>query len=186
MNKTEKDLRFQKTEEGIINAMLALLGEKTFEEISVKDICEKANISRSGFYLHYMDKYDLVESYQKRLIGKGMSHLEETLSHGKKAALLQMLGLMTNEGKMLAMLLSKHGSRDIQEQVKTMFKENARRNLLPHIRMKLESDTEVRYLISFISNAMFGVLQEWIDSGQKESPEELGALLDKFIPFDLQ
>ncbi|MGZ2546862.1 TetR/AcrR family transcriptional regulator [Staphylococcus saprophyticus] len=36
-----------------------------FDEISVKDICKLAEISRGTFYLHYQDKYDLVSKYQK-------------------------------------------------------------------------------------------------------------------------
>lgn len=64
MNKEEKDIRYQRTHKSILQAMIELLKVKNFDQITVKDICEQAQISRSGFYLHYLDKFDLVEKYQ--------------------------------------------------------------------------------------------------------------------------
>ena len=47
------DLRIIKTKKAIRDAFLALIEEKGFERISVKEITEKAMISRNTFYLHY-------------------------------------------------------------------------------------------------------------------------------------
>lgn len=53
------DLRIRKTQKAIKDAFLELIEEKDFEHISVKDITDRAMISRNTFYLHYTDKYDL-------------------------------------------------------------------------------------------------------------------------------
>ena len=58
-NKT--DLRIIKTKKSIYRAFFKLLNEKGFEKISVKDISDEAVISRNTFYLHYEDKYDLMD-----------------------------------------------------------------------------------------------------------------------------
>lgn len=55
------DKRVQKTQQGIRNAFISLLKEKRFAEITVQDIAERAQISRSTFYDHYTDKYLLLE-----------------------------------------------------------------------------------------------------------------------------
>ena len=68
----DKDIRYQRTKKNILEAMTQLLEKKNFEQITVKNICEQAEISRSGFYLHYTDKYDLVEKYQLELMGRGV------------------------------------------------------------------------------------------------------------------
>ena len=52
------DLRIIKTKKVIYEALIDLMKEKTFEEIKVSDICNKALINRSTFYAHYEDKYD--------------------------------------------------------------------------------------------------------------------------------
>ena len=54
------DLRIIKTKNNLHDALISLLKEKTFENIKVSDICEKALINRSTFYSHYNDKYELL------------------------------------------------------------------------------------------------------------------------------
>ena len=53
------DLRIKRTQKSIKNAFYELIEEKGFDHISVKDITERAMISRNTFYLHYNDKFDL-------------------------------------------------------------------------------------------------------------------------------
>lgn len=54
------DLRIKRTQKSIKNAFYELIEEKGFDHISVKDITERAMISRNTFYLHYNDKFDLL------------------------------------------------------------------------------------------------------------------------------
>lgn len=63
-----KDIRVQKTNKSIEDAFLNLIKEKSFSEITIKDICSKAMISRSTFYAHYKDKYDLLEHFFEKII----------------------------------------------------------------------------------------------------------------------
>ena len=60
--KNKTDLRIIKTRNGLYDALILLLKEKTFEEIKVSDICKKALINRSTFYAHFQDKYELFAS----------------------------------------------------------------------------------------------------------------------------
>ena len=55
------DLRIKRTQKSIKNAFYELIEEKGFDHISVKDITERAMISRNTFYLHYNDKFDFRE-----------------------------------------------------------------------------------------------------------------------------
>ena len=63
-----KDIRIQKTKKSIEDAFLSLIKEKSFTDITIKDLCDKAMISRSTFYAHYKDKYDLLEYFFKKII----------------------------------------------------------------------------------------------------------------------
>ena len=56
-----------KTKRIIENAMVQLLMEQPFDQISTVKLAEKAGISRSSFYTHYKDKYDMIEHYQSKL-----------------------------------------------------------------------------------------------------------------------
>lgn len=65
MGKT--DLRVIKTEKILNETLLEILKEKSFEEVKVSDICDKALINRSTFYSHFTDKYDLLNSLIKNM-----------------------------------------------------------------------------------------------------------------------
>lgn len=55
------DLRVRRTHKLLWEALMAELSERAFEEITVKDICERAMVHRTTFYKHYEDKYALLE-----------------------------------------------------------------------------------------------------------------------------
>ena len=57
----------------IIWAFMDLLGSKSFEVISVKEIVKKAGISRSTFYLHFQDKFELMEFIRENITSKFLS-----------------------------------------------------------------------------------------------------------------
>lgn len=55
------DRRIQKTRQSIMNTFIDLLAEKGFEKTTINDIAERANINRGTVYLHYADKFDLLD-----------------------------------------------------------------------------------------------------------------------------
>jgi Transcriptional regulator len=68
-NNKKEDLRVRRTYKLLSQALLSLLLEKSFEEIFVTDICERAMVHRTTFYKHFEDKYHLLDFCVKELIG---------------------------------------------------------------------------------------------------------------------
>ncbi len=62
------DQRVRLTKAMIKHAFLDLLSTKNIRHISVRELCEKAQINRATFYSHYMDIYDLKEQLENQLI----------------------------------------------------------------------------------------------------------------------
>ena len=62
------DLRVQKTRQNIFNAFITLREKYPLEKITVKELCEHAQISKQTFYLHYRDLYDLSERIESSMI----------------------------------------------------------------------------------------------------------------------
>ena len=59
MNRQES--RYQYTASLMDEALLLLLEQKDYDAITVKEVCQKAGVSRSTFYLHYETMNDLLE-----------------------------------------------------------------------------------------------------------------------------
>ena len=78
------DIRITKTRKSIADAFLALRARKPIEKITVKELCEKAQINKSTFYTHYRDIYDLSEELEARLADEITASLtcpEDLLAH---------------------------------------------------------------------------------------------------------
>ena len=59
-NENPQDLRVQRTYRLLKGAFVHLLGQKTFEQITVQEICEEAMVRRTTFYQHFEDKHDFL------------------------------------------------------------------------------------------------------------------------------
>lgn len=59
-NEEHLDLRQRKTRKLLVEALAQLLEEKSFQELSVTDICRRAMVHRTTFYSHFNDKQELL------------------------------------------------------------------------------------------------------------------------------
>src|SRR3954466_9321573 len=55
------DRRITKSQEAIKKAVTELMSEKSFDDITIQDIADRADVNRGTIYLHYTDKYDLLD-----------------------------------------------------------------------------------------------------------------------------
>ena len=62
----KNDLRYERTESLIFDSFFKLISKKSFDSVSVTDICKSARISRNAFYAHYIDKFDLINKITNR------------------------------------------------------------------------------------------------------------------------
>lgn len=62
------DLRVIKTEHGIKSAFIELRSKKPLEKITIRELCEKAQINKSTFYAHYKDIYDLSDNMEEEVV----------------------------------------------------------------------------------------------------------------------
>lgn len=73
MNK--EDFRVTRTRTSIKKAFLEILDEKAFQDITIKEIADRAQCNRNTFYLHYTDKYDLID----KLCSDCLKNMEQSL-----------------------------------------------------------------------------------------------------------
>ncbi|WP_281196304.1 TetR/AcrR family transcriptional regulator [Lactobacillus acetotolerans] len=82
-----KDLRSIRSVQNIKKAFVELLQEEPFEEIKVSEIARRAGIDRQTFYLHFVDKYDLLEKMNQDFIDLYKPIIFERLEVGNSFAL---------------------------------------------------------------------------------------------------
>ena len=70
-----EDLRIQKTYKALEDAFKELFKEKSFEDITVKELCGRAMIRTATFYNHFTDKYDFFYSMTRRMHEEGINNV---------------------------------------------------------------------------------------------------------------
>lgn len=67
MEEKGEDRRIQKTRGLLYDALLSLILEKDYESITIQEIIDRANVGRTTFYAHFVDKDDLLLGRLQRL-----------------------------------------------------------------------------------------------------------------------
>ncbi len=79
MRNTKGDRRSQRTRQLLSTALIEVMLEKRYDEITVQDIIDRANVGRSTFYAHFLDKEDLLVSQVTRVLDALTRHSEQVV-----------------------------------------------------------------------------------------------------------
>ncbi|OOM82590.1 hypothetical protein CLPUN_00420 [Clostridium puniceum] len=71
-----KDRRVRKTQQAVQSALAKLLSKKDITDITIKELCDNADINKSTFYLHYRDIYDCANSFMNGVVDNTIAVME--------------------------------------------------------------------------------------------------------------
>ena len=165
-----KNLQKNKTKILLKNALLSLLEEKSFEEIKVMEICEKAYVHKTTFYNHFEDKYDLlnyvIKEIQKTISTKFhdtdnivdyyLNIAKEYIKNIKSNSNFYKAALSFNQNSLSTNMIFNILVKDVKNKVS-----------------KFEKEIPANYVAIFYVSAVLYVISEWVLTGMKESEEEL-------------
>lgn len=170
------DIRILKTHQAIENAMSDLLKEKSFDHITTTELVKRAGISRSSFYTHYQDKYEMIDKYQSAFFLKLATIFSEN-DTDLSAAIYELFKFLDTDCPVESALLSENGTREIHmyliQQIKTFLADV----IFPNFGQKSFDQVNLDYRTTYLSQAIFGILQLWIKRGKQESPQEITDIL---------
>jgi len=178
------DRRLVKTLEAIKKAILELMNEKNFDDITIQDISDRANVNRSTVYLHYLDKYDLLD----KLIDEHISELKETSEWACQEEWVDATQIFFEyfENNYLffsTMLASKDATPSFRSKFLDYVIEGYK-DELNNTSGKNEGLSE-DIIVKFAANAYVGVLESWLKDGMPSPPKsiakELGLLLERIF-----
>ena len=98
MNKSES--KYFNTAQKMDKALISLLEEKSFKYITVSEICKRAEVNRSTFYLHYENTVDLLDETARFLLDDFMSYFNidvKNITNRIKESSLDELNFISNQ-----------------------------------------------------------------------------------------
>jgi AcrR family transcriptional regulator len=170
-----------KTEKSIISAFLELCREKGSLKVQVKEICQRAGISRVSFYTYFEDVEQLLESLKGQVsadmyeIFKGWSYIDVNLINRDMP--FPMFGeiyyyMDKNKDTLRALYMDNDFFSWSEEQCRKMF--------LEKIRNLADPDT-AELLAAFIAGGIYSTVRMWINGTIQAGPEDFARALTKLV-----
>lgn len=185
------DRRIIRTKSAIRDALIFLINEKGFDAILVSDITDRANINRGTFYLHYQDKFDLLEKTQTEIIenleriilqANALSISDTTSVESPLPVIVSTFEYLKENASLMHALLSLEGGIRFQAQIRKTIEKNLKLEFLSGLKER-NFLVPSHYLISYAIAAHFGVIQDWLDRGCVETPREMAIIISKISWF---
>ena len=183
MEQDKEDRRTRRTRQLLRDALLALLKAKRYEDISVQDIIERADVARSTFYVHYIDKNDLLVG-KWGVFASNLGHHAELMAHEEKntpsmfptrvwfqhiQAQESILKIIARDSAMDLAMKTLHGilRNDIQAKVQKYLPENG--------------SAPSSLVINYMASSLMTMIQWWVKNDMPHSPQRMDEIFQQLV-----
>ncbi|OME07604.1 TetR family transcriptional regulator [Paenibacillus odorifer] len=180
---SKMDRRSLKSQEAIKKAVIELMSEKNFDDITIQDIADRANVNRRTIYLHYLDKFDLldklIEEHIKEL--KRICELEsdmDTLDGN-----VSWFAYFERNYSFFSALLASKGAPFFRCRFLEFVTDDIKNGWDMTEGKKREINEDI--IIQFISPAYVGIVEWWFTNGMPYPPEVMGKQVGMLLESNL-
>lgn len=183
---TKNNQRFRDMDIRLKDTMLELLKTKDFETITVKALCEAAQVNRSTFYAHYTDILEMMEQME--------THLNEKLLESYAAAPAEELAKSSGFSVWPFIPFLRHIKAHryfyqpaLRQRREFPLKQGFEGLWEQIVRPRCEaagitSESEMMYYFVYFQAGFTMVLKRWVDTGCQEPEEKIAQLLQNCVP----
>lgn len=191
MNRFET--KYSNSARAMDEALIYLLNDKDYDYITIKEICKKAGVNRSTFYLHYENIDDLLKESVDWMINDFFSYFDNikaNLPRGMKTKttnelflisktyLIPYLTYIKEHKKVMTAIIMRPEILSSDLNYTKLYK-----HILAPILDKFNVDIEDRnYIVKFYIEGIMAIVQLWIKSNFKESIDHICNLIIQLIP----
>lgn len=194
MNRSES--KYFATAAKMDDAFLALLEEKDFAYITVKEICTKAGVNRSTFYLHYETLGDLINESVERMnrqfqdsMGKDSEVIVSSLATCPKDELylvtpeylVPFLTYVKQHRRLFRTAMEKADVLNLHSVYDRMFSHV----FAPILQRFNVPKADRSYLMAFFMQGMMAVIGEWLKGDCEDSVEHVASIIQACVASPL-
>lgn len=188
MNKSES--KYFNTAVKMDKAFLDLLAKKDFEYITVKDICKRAGVNRSTFYLHYETVADLLDESVEYMSSDFLKYFSENdigskinnspldeLIFIKPDYIIPYLSYIKDNKKLFQTAVLHSGTLQLDKNYKKLFE-----YVFSPILTRFDvPENERHYTMAFYINGIIALIMEWLKRDCRESIEDIADIIIRNI-----
>lgn len=164
------------TKKYIYEAFYFLLTKHSFDDINVCDICTKAGVSRMSFYRNFKSKEDLLTKSIESVLQKLKEHLQNESELNQYIFTRDIFAITAKlKDVLLAFKNTDYLKKFVDSIAERLF------SFAPEDKI----NPTKKYIPIFYFTALAGVLGYWINTGAKESPEDMAKLICSVADFPI-
>ncbi len=171
------DPRILRSRRMLMEALIRLLNQKEFDDISIQEIADEATLNRATFYLHYPDKNALLQAmtaarFRDLIARRGLSFTD---CHGAlRAIALGVCDYLAETTGCPSQLAKMPLEGSIIPVIEGMFKEGADNHPAP-------AGTDLELLATTAAWAIFGAARRWYQTPDRIPAEEMAAKIEAMV-----
>ena len=177
------DRRVRKTRRQLRECLITLLKEKKVQDITVRELTDMADLNRGTFYLHYKEVFDLLEKTEaelqedfNQLVCK---HDAVDLKQRPSVIFNEIYSLVYDNADLIEILLGENGDLNFVNRLKQLIREKCLKDWMEVFRSGNAAAFDAFF--SFIVSGCIGLVQYWLQTGLKETPEQMAKLTEHII-----
>jgi AcrR family transcriptional regulator len=187
MQRRKPDQRVRRTHERLGSALVALIQEKSIDDVTVQEVLDRASVGRSTFYLHFRDKNDLLLSQLENFL----EMMSTALSSRKEAShrvvpVAEMFAHIGNQKKVYRALADCGRLNDFFDLAQGYFARGIEQRLAESGRLQKCPRHELGARASALAGSLLSLLRWWLDRGAKEPPRAMDELFHRMVWSGLQ
>lgn len=165
-------------------SLLELLEMKPISKITVKELCNLADINRSTFYSHYKDVYDMVEQMEDHMVESVMKNINIkciTSEHQLEAFEAIFNELKNSKDELRLVYLNPESMKCFDRFFDRVYEFSA---MLLREHFSELDESQIKHVYGFISRGCAQMVVSWIESGMKEKPRTMANLMSRALKGD--
>ena len=179
---TTTDRRVKYTKMVLRESLIKKLRDKPIARITIKELCEDADINRTTFYAHYTDQFDLLNKIQDAFIADINSYLDQFALESGDSGMLQLLSkifeYIAQNDELCRVLLGSNGVVDFQTKVMQIV---STRIVVEWRKKQHVDEATAQYIYTYVATGSIGVIRKWLLDTNPKSPQEMAHLVVRMV-----
>jgi len=178
------DRRIQKSKQAIMDTFIKLMSEIGFENITINKIADLANVNRGTVYLHFVDKYDLLDQCLDAHINTllvSCAPKEDIEDFVSKSSLTRALEYLEQNASFYTTMLNSRGLPAFRNRLLITTEQSLSKKL---DQTPLEPNLNKEFTVQFLASAIVSSLEWWLTNSMPYSAsvmaEQIWTLLTRF------
>lgn len=172
------DRRIAKTKKAIYRAFAQLLSEKNINDITIKDIADRADINRKTFYNYYDGIYELTSEIENKIIDSFEKVIREhnvnELLHNPNKMFDELVKIINSDFDFYQHLISVESNSNLVSKLFISLKSRAKEVISEY---SVLDEATLDIVLDFVISGMFTVFQRWFNSSKEHSLDDMAKIV---------